>query len=142
MKPIEFYNISVAAAPGVLSEAEYRTVVSRIYYGLHHEACCRYFRVNSQTPYLRKDGSRHKELIKKYRSARNNSISRRIGRLLDDLRILRTKADYDLASLTFQGRPISGASLSAMAVQKGGVLLTALEQYSPGEAHDGCQCAS
>ena len=142
MKPIEFYNLGVAVAQEVTSEAEQRTMVSRIYYGLHHEACCRFFRVNTQTPYLQKDGSRHGDLIKSYKKAPQNSTSRHIGILLDQLRRLRTTADYDLAGMTFNHKPISVASLLATAIQKGNSLLVALDQYSPGEAHDGCQCVS
>ena len=142
MKPIEFYNSGVAVAQGVAGEAEHRMVVSRIYYGLHHEACCRFFRVNTQAPYLQKNGSRHRKLIERYRKAPGNITSRRIGDLLDQLRLLRTTADYDLAGMTFDHKPISGASLLATAIQKGKSLLVALDQYSPGEARDGCQCVS
>ena len=142
VKPIEFYNLSLAVAPGVTSEAERRRVVSLIYYGLHHEACCRFFRVNTQTPYLRKDGTRHKDLISKYRNAPRNRISRRIGDLLDQLRRLRTTADYDLAAMSFNRKPISEVVLLATAMQKSKALLVALDRYSPGEAHDGCQCVS
>ena len=142
VKPLAFYNLSLAVAPVVTSDAERRRVVSLIYYGLHHEACCRFFRVNSQTPYLRKDGTRHKDLINKYRNAPRNRHSRRIGDLLDELRRLRTTADYDLNAMTFNRRPITEAALLLTAMQKGKSLLNALDQFSPGEAQDGCQCVS
>jgi hypothetical protein len=142
VKSIEFYNLGVAVAPKVASEAERRSVVGRIYYGLHHEACCRFFRVNSWAPYLARDGSRHRVLIEKYRGSRGNPVANRIGDLLDQLRRLRTTADYDLAAMTFNNRPISEADLLATAVKIGELLLRDLEQYSPGEADDGCQCVS
>ena len=134
MKPIEFYNLSLAVAPGVTSGAERRKVVSLIYYGLHYEACCRFFRVNTQTPYLRKDGTRHKDLISKYRNAPGDLNSRRIGDLLDQLRPLRTTADYDLAAMAFGRQTISEVVLLAAAIKKGKSLLAALDRYSPGEA--------
>ena len=142
MKSIEFYNLGVAVAPKVASEAERRSVVGRIYYGLHHEACCRFFRMNSWAPYLARDGSRHMVLIAKYRGSRGNPVAHRIGHLLDQLRRLRTTADYDLTSMAFNRRPISGTDLLATAVKTGELLIRALEQYSPGEAEDGCQCVS
>ena len=142
MKPIEFYNLGVAVAPTVNTEAERRAVVGRIYYGLHHEACCRFFRVNNRTPYLQRDGSRHWALIAKYRRSRRNPAAHRIGDLLDQLRRLRTTADYDLAAMTFNKKPISEADLLSAAMNTGQFLLRALEQYSPGVAVDGCQCVS
>ena len=142
MKPIEFYNLGVAVAPKVASEAERRSVVGRIYYGLHHEACCRFFRVNNRTPYLARGGSRHMVLIAKYRGSRGNPVAHRVGNLLDQLRRLRTTADYDLTAMAYNRGPISETDLLATAVKTGELLLIALEQYSPGEAEDGCQCIS
>ena len=142
MKPMEFYNLGVAVAPKVASEAERRSVVGRIYYGLHHEACCRFFRLNNRVPYLARYGNRHMGLIARYRGSRGDPVAHRIGDLLDQLRRLRTTADYDLAALAFNRSPISEADLLATAVKTGELLLSALEQYSPGEAEDGCQCVS
>jgi hypothetical protein len=142
VKPIEFYNLGVAVAPKVASEAERRSVVGRIYYGLHHEACCRFFRVNSRGSYLGRDRSRHTALVAMYRNSRGNIVALRISNMLDQLRRLRTTADYDLAAMTFNNRPISEADLLATAVKIGELLLRDLEQYSPGEADDGCQCVS
>ena len=141
MKPIEFYNLGVAAASFVASEADRRTVVGRIYYGLHHEACCRFFRVNGP-PYLQREGSRHLRLVKEYRKPKSSSAAIRVGNLLDQLRRLRTTADYDLSGMTFDTRSIDDKKLLAVAVKKGELLLKALEQYSPGEAADGCQCVA
>ena len=81
-------------------------------------------------------------LIAKYRGSRGNPVAHRIGDLLDQLRRLRTTADYDLASMAFNRKPISGTDLLATAVKTGELLIRALEQYSPGEAEDGCQCVS
>ena len=141
MKPIEFYNLGVGAASTVASEAERRTVVSRIYYGLHHEACCRFFRVNGP-PYLQSKGSRHSRLVEEYRDPRSSIVANRVGNLLDQLRRLRTTADYDLAGMTFNKLTINDKKLLEIAVKQGELLLKALEQYSPGEAADGCPCVA
>ena len=66
----------------------------------------------------------------------------RVGNLLDQLRRLRTTADYDLAGMTFNRVAINDNELLAVAVKTGELLLKALEQYSPGEAADGCQCVA
>ena len=141
MKPIEFYKLGVAAVSSVASEAERRTVVSRIYYGLHHEACCRFFRVNG-SPYLQRGGSRHMRLVEAYRKPIGSNAAIRVGSLLDQLRRLRNTADYDLAGMAFDKRTIDDKQLLADAVKKGELLLKALERYSPGEAADGCQCVA
>ena len=141
MKPVEFYKLGVAAASTVASEAERRTVVGRIYYGLHHEACCRFFRVNGP-PYLKRGGSRHMRLVEAYRKPKGSNAAMRVGSLLDQLRLLRNTADYDLAGMTFNRKPINDNELLAVAVKTGELLLKALEQYSPGEAADGCQCVA
>ena len=44
MKPLDFYQLGVRLANSGRTEAEHRAAIGRLYYGLHHEACCRYFR--------------------------------------------------------------------------------------------------
>lgn len=139
MKPIEFYILGTSVATLAKSEAERRSAVGRIYYGLHHEACCRLFRASGGTSYLEPDGSRHAELIAKYRNAQNN-VAQRVGNLLDQLRRLRSTADYDLSNMTYYGDAISDSDLLTRSLRTGEHLLRALEQYSPGEADDGCRC--
>lgn len=46
MRPLEFYRLAVAIAPSAVSEPVQRTVIGRLYYGLHHEARCRFYREN------------------------------------------------------------------------------------------------
>ena len=43
MRPLDFYRLGVALAYSADSETLQRTVINRLYYGLHHEACCRFF---------------------------------------------------------------------------------------------------
>ena len=40
MKPLDFYRLGVEMASSSVTEAEHRTAIARLYYGLHHEACC------------------------------------------------------------------------------------------------------
>ncbi len=41
MTPLEFYELGLALSRSAAAPAEHRTVIGRLYYGLHHEACCR-----------------------------------------------------------------------------------------------------
>ena len=138
MKPIDFYNLAVSLASQVSTEAEHRTVVGRLYYGLHHEACCRYFRENpNSTPLPR--FSRHTELHRRFNRA-GDAGSQRVAQHLYRLKILRTIADYELGALSYRNRPLTSSQFMALALQSGQRLLQALEAYSPGEAEDGCNC--
>ena len=47
-----------------------------------------------------------------------------------------------MAGMTFNRVAINDNELLAVAVKTGELLLKALEQYSPGEAADGCQCVA
>ena len=81
-------------------------------------------------------------LVEAYRKPKGSNVAIRVGSLLDQLRRLRNTADYDLAGMTFDQLTIDDKQLLAEAVKKGELLLKALEQYSPGEAADGCQCVA
>ncbi len=93
VRPIEYYNWAVGLAGNAATEAEQRTVVSRLYYGLHHEACCRYYRVNPAAALKRRN--RHACLAITFNSA-SDATSKNIANLLKDLRDLRAQADYEL----------------------------------------------
>lgn len=138
VKPIDFYHLGVAEAPNASSEAQQRMVVGRVYYGLHHEACCRYFRANQASSPLTRQ-QRHVELCRRY-NALTDATAKRVGNLLNDLRRLRVQADYELGQLTFRGRVLDATQLSNIALTLGQELLLQLEQYYPGEAQDGCSC--
>ena len=139
MKPIEFYNWAVGMAGNVATEAERRTVVNRLYYGLHHEACCRYFRAHPTATPLDK-WNRYAGLSITFNSA-TDPVSMAIGNLLNDLRQLRSQADYELSNpMRFRGIPITSQALLNVALRYGQDLLEELEAYSPGDAIDGCSC--
>jgi hypothetical protein len=139
VKPLEFYRLGVLTAPGAVFEPQQRTVVNRLYYGLHHEACCRYFR---KFPWSQAINSnrRHTDLRIRFSSS-DDPISKTVGSLLGDLMRLRTEADYRLVQpLRFRNRSMDVPQLLSLAVELAEQLLDALETYSPGEAEDGCYC--
>ena len=139
MKPLDIYRLGVRLTNVGKTEAERRAAIGRLYYGLHHEACCRYFRENPNALPLGR-GSRHAQLIGRY-SALHAFPARRIRRLLRQLSRMRNKSDYELASpMWYQKRNYSAVQLMRAAVVVSEGLLAELEVYSPGEAKDGCSC--
>ena len=139
MKPMEFYRLAVAMAPLATSEQWQRTVVGRLYYGLHHEACCRYYRTNPGAAPLGR-GSRHASLLKRFNQP-SDSKSMKVANLLRQLRRFRTQADYELGQMhDVKNRPVTPAQVLSSATHVAELLLQALESYSPGEAPDGCVC--
>ncbi|MYE54351.1 MAG: hypothetical protein F4X34_04040 [Chloroflexi bacterium] len=139
MKPLDFYRLGLQMASSASSETEYRTAISRIYYGLHHESCCRYFRREVAPAPLNRN-RRHTELRDRFNSL-SGTASNTIGGRLNDLIIIRNEADYQLVSpLRYKGRSYSVEQLIYRAVSLAQELLDALETYSPGEASDGCNC--
>ena len=139
MKPLDFYRLGVQIASTASSEAQYRTAISRIYYGLHHEACCRYFRRELSPSPLNKN-RRHTELRDRFNRL-GESAPTTIGLRLSDLIIMRNEADYQLVPpLRYKRKSYSAEQLMQIAVDVGEELLDALERYSPGEAPDGCDC--
>ena len=139
MKPLDFYRLGLRMAGSASTEAEHRNVVSRLYYGLHHEACCRYFRENPYASVLGR-GSRHAQLIRRFESI-GNTIADDVSRLLDGLFAMRNIADYELGGLiSYRNLPVNSRTLMGMALIVAWELLELLEAYSPGEAPDGCDC--
>lgn len=138
MRPLEFYRLGATNAPAAGSEAEQRTVVGRLYYGLHHEACCRFFRENPNSDPLDR-ARRHTDLKDRY-NLPPEQTSKTVAVLLNDLRFLRTQADYELTRMRYRGRTLTGQQLVNTATTLAAQLLQALENYSPGEAEDGCNC--
>lgn len=139
MRPLDFYQLGLQLSASAVTEAEYRSAIGRLYYGLHHEACCRYFRAHPRASPLGK-GSRHTQLIRCYKSL-GSQDARRVQRHLRRLSSLRNISDYDLDSdMTYRGRTYSPADLMSTAVSVAADLLAALESFSPGAAADGCVC--
>ncbi len=139
MRPLDFYRLGLSLAETANDEATQRTAVSRLYYGLHHEACCRYFRSNFDGRPLFA-GRRHAELPRRY-SNQEDERAREVGRLLRNLLALRRMADYDIASpFTPIDATIASQELLNTALGTARQLLNALDAYSPGEAEEGCRC--
>ncbi len=139
MRPLELYDLGMELAARADGESVQRSAVNRLYYGLLHEACCRYFRVNpSAAPIPR--SRRHREVGDRFRS-KGDETSLNIVRLLRILAGLRTECDYNLTrELMHGGRAYPPSDILTIAVDFAGEILAALEEYSPGEAEDGCNC--
>lgn len=141
MRPLEFYRLGLRLAESADTEVKRRTAVSRMCYGLHHEACCRYFRENPDDPPLARNG-RHTALIQRFRD-KPRSIERDIASMLDHIRQMRNVCDYELDSrIQFRQLTIDSEQLVGMALIVANDLLGALEDFSPGEALDGCDCST
>jgi hypothetical protein len=138
VRPIEFYHLAVASASIASSEAEHRTIVSRLYYGLHHEACCRYFRANPTACHL-KFRNRHPELSRRFHDP-TDPTAMQISYDLRDLKQLRGLADYDLALLRFGPQTLNSQQLMTTALNMAQRLLKCLDSLLPGVATDGCPC--
>ena len=140
MRPLDFYDLGVQLAASARTEAEYRATIGRLYYGLHHEACCRYFReFQNALPLAR--GSRHVQLIQRYRALRGNRAAQRVQSLLGQLSGMRNVSDYELDSaMQYRGRTYHPDDLMTAAISVAASLLVALESFSPGAAADGCVC--
>ena len=139
MKPLDFYRLGLALAANAGSEAVQRTAVSRLYYGLHHEACCRFFRENPAARPLNRN-RRHSGLVDRCREL-DDSITTEIAQLLVTLSLLRSESDYQLAPpLRFRNQSYSPRDEMEYAVGFASQLMEALDLYSPGAAPDGCRC--
>ena len=140
MRPLEFYRLGVSLSQNADAEPLQRTAVGRLYYGLHHEACCRYFRMNPSTEPPLNRNRRHADLRERY-NKRDDTVSRTVSNLLNDLMVLRSEADYQLVlPLRFKNRSLDANQVLDLAVKTAEQLLDALDEYSPGEAEDGCKC--
>ena len=137
MRPLDFYDLGVEMAETAQTEAQERTAINRLYYGLHHEACCRYFRKVSRAQPLNRN-RRHTDL----RNRLNQSVdplSSKVAQLLGQLQRLRSFADYQISPpYRFQNRTGQQSMHRALDVSKR--LVSALEGYSPGQVPDGCEC--
>ncbi len=139
MRPLEIYRLGLRLAGSATSEAERRNVIGRLYYGLHHEACCRYFREWSNDQPLGR-GSRHYQLIQRY-NALPVTEAGSIPRLLSQLSQMRNLSDYELSDhVRYRNQNRTTQELMRMAINVSAVALTALDAFSPGEAADGCVC--
>ena len=138
MNPLQFYRLAIRMEAHAASESTQRTVVGRLYYGLHHEACCRYYRVNPLACPLERV-SRHKSLVEKFNQPADTK-SLKVAFFLRRLRYFRTIVDYELGQLYWDHNPVTASEVMNMATETAKRLIVALENYSPGEAPDGCSC--
>ena len=139
MRPLDSYSLGMTLAENASTEALRRAVVNRLYYGLHHEACCRYFRENPGARPLSVN-RRHTQLRNRYLES-GGEASENVGKLLGRLIRLRVEADYQLSPpLRYRHETINSRELMDFALDISQQLLAALERYSPGAAPDGCRC--
>ena len=139
MKPLDFYRLGRRLSDSADTDAEWRTVVGRLYYGLHHETCCRYFRENPNAPPLPLY-RRRTELIERF-DGEPGTLERDISQMLRRILNMRNVADYELKHAVQVNRLTLGAEqLMHFALIVADGLLAALEDFSPGEAPDGCDC--
>lgn len=139
MKPLDFYTYGVQIGETGTTEAEHRTAVNRVYYGLHHEACCRFFRTQPTSQPLNVN-RRHTDLRNRYNNP-GDPAAGEVGQLLGQLMRLRVEADYQLSPpLLYQRMSHTPRELMGIALEVGADLLDALEAYAPGESPEGCEC--
>ncbi len=139
MRPLDFYRLGLQMLGTAETEAQQRRVVNRVYYGLHHEACCRYFRHDVAAQPLNRN-RRHSELRNRFNQSIDPS-SGRIAQLLGELMRLRSSADYDLSQpYRFDRKTRTPEQLMRRATDVSERLLSALDRYSQGEAVDGSGC--
>ncbi len=139
MRPLDYYDLGVELASEQSSEIRQRTAVNRLYYGLHHEACCRYFRENPSADPIPRT-RRHRELGDRF-SRSHDPVSRDIARRLRELSQLRAECDYRLSdALRFAGSIYRVKEVLEISVRIAGDLLDALDIYSPGNASEDCDC--
>ena len=141
MKPLDFYCLGIELSEDAHTEARQRTVVNRLYYGLHHEACCRLFREHPSPPSQPLNRNRrHTDLSYRFREL-NESHSTEVAQLLVTLSRLRSESDYQLTPpLRHRNRSYQPVQVMELAIGFARQLLEALDGYSEGEAPDGCNC--
>ena len=133
MRPLDVYELGVRLAGEAVSEAEKRAAVSRLYYGLHHEACCRYFRENPDAPPLVRN-RRHAVLPDLFDSG-PREVHEDIADGLRRLASMRAECDYRIAGpLRYEGRAITIDDILAEALDIASALLSDLDAYSLGES--------
>ncbi len=138
MRPLDFYDLGVRLAEEGRTEAEQWTAVSRIYYGLLHEAACRYFRENPDASPIP-------------RNRRHSAVRDRLGNsgapegidaanFLRRLAWMRGECDYQIgAELRYEQGTMALPAMVSLALEAAADCLAALDAYSPGESADGSE---
>ena len=138
MRPLDFYRLGIELSSDAHTEARQRTVVNRLYYGLHHEACCRLFREHPSPPAQPLNRNRrHTDLTSRFRGS-DEPYGREVAQLLVTLSRLRSEADYQLTPpLRHRNRSYQPRQVMEFAI---GFAHQLLDGYSEGESPDGCNC--
>ena len=141
MRPLDFHDLALRLPDGTPTEAAQRSAVSRLYYGLHHEACCRYFRENPGASPIQRS-RRHSELPLRFSNS-GEPVQRDIVFLLRLLADMRGECDYNLAGpLLHNGAYSTPETMLREALIAATRLLSALNSYSYGESPDGAECVA
>ena len=141
MRPLDFHDLALRLPDGTPTEAAQRSAVSRLYYGLHHEACCRYFRENPGASPIQRSRW-HSELPLRFSNS-GEPVQRDIVFLLRLLADMRGECDYNLAGpLLHNGAYSTPETMLREALIAATRLLYALNSYSYGESPDGAECVA
>ena len=133
MRPLDVYDLGVRLAGQAATEAEQRAAVSRLYYGLHLEGCCRYFRETPDAAPIQRN--RRHALLRSMFEGMDIPVAERIAVGLGRLGEMRAECDYRITGpLLHQGMPITIDDMLAEALATAAALLADLDAYSPGEA--------
>ena len=136
MRPLDLYELGQQMAHSARTEAEQRTAVNRLYYGLHHEACGRYFQTAIQPQPLNRN-RRHSDIRDRFHRSFDQD-GMRVAQLLGELMQLRGVADYQLPSRIRGMHSIQSAEqLMRRSIGVSEQLKSALDRYSPDETPDG-----
>ena len=139
MRPLSFFELGHRMAAAATEDSERRTAINRLYYGLHHEACCRYFRATPLADGLGRN-NRHSDLRDRFNKP-SDAKAMLVATRLRSLMEMREEADYQIGGLLLiKGRTRSVEDVLGMALSTADQLLEALESYSAGPASDGCRC--
>ena len=139
MRPLDFRDLALYLIGSTPNEAALRSAVSRLYYGLHHESCCRYFRENPDATPIQRN-RRHAELPERFGNS-GDPVQRNIAFLLRLLADLRGECDYNVAGpLLHNGAHVTPEAVLREALTTAERLLAALNAYSPGESANGAEC--
>ena len=139
MRPLDFYDLGVRLAEAGRTEAERRTAVSRIYYGLLHEAACRYFRENPNAPPIPRN--RRHSAVRERLGESGVSAGVDAANFLRNLAWMRGECDYQVgaALLRYERGPMALSTMVSRARATAASCLAALDAYSPGESADGSE---
>ena len=133
MRPLDVYDLGVRLAGQAGTEAEKRAAVGRLYYGLHLEACCRYFRENPDAAPIQRN-RRHVALPDLFDSG-PGQVHRGIADRLRRLASMRAECDYRIdGPLRYEGTTTTIDAMLARTQLVAAALLADLDAYSLGES--------